>query len=172
MAKFKFNLTGLQKVLNDIHRYSKEVKDEVDDELNAGALGINADQKGNAPVNNGVLRNSNHVELSAYLSKEVSNNASFAGWVEFGTRSKVRIPPGLEEVAARIKSQGGKEGNAKAAIYEWCRLKGIPEEAWFPIYRQIMTEGINAHPFFFPAIQKNIPIIIKRIKQAIKNAGR
>lgn len=172
MAKFKFNLTGLQKVLKDVEGYGKDVKDGVDDELTAGTISINADQKGSTPVNQGVLRNSNHVEVSTYLSKEVSNNASYAGWVEFGTRSKVQIPAGLEEVAARIKTQGGREGNTKSQIYEWCRLKGIPEEAWFAIYRQIMTEGIEAHPFFFPAIQRNIPIIIKRIKKVIKNARR
>lgn len=172
MASFKFNLTGLDKVLKDIGRYGKEVQEEVDAELDAGSLSINADQKGRAPVNHGLLRNSNHVELSKFLFKEVLNGASYAGFIEFGTRTKVQIPAGLEEVAAEIRRNGTKEKDSKAQIYEWCRLKGIPEEAWFPIYRQIMTEGINAHPFFFPAIQKNIPIIIKRIKEAIKRAGR
>ena len=37
------------------------------------------------------------------------------------------------------------------AIKVWCKAKGIPEEAAYPIFAKILGAGINPQPFLYPA---------------------
>lgn len=60
----------------------------------------------------------------------VGCTAKYAPYVEFGT--KPHWPP-------------------LSAIREWCRVKGIPERAAFPIARAIARRGLPERPFLYPA---------------------
>ena len=122
-----------------------------------------------APVDQGRLRNSITSRKTGVMSAEVTVNSEDAPWLEWGTKTKVRVPSELQAYASQFRGKGSGR-DAKKMIYEWCKRNGIPEEAWYPIYRSIMRFGINPHPFFFiqlPLIQvelrKNIPNILNTL---------
>lgn len=164
-------------ILKGFGEYIKRVQDAAaslpaiaDAEASATALDIERAAKEKAPVNDGNLRAS----INPYKEKDgvwgVAVSANYAAYIEFGTKSKVDIPAGLEQYAAQFKGPTG--ANAKEAqhmIYEWCRKKGIPEERWHWIFVSIMTKGIKAHPFLFPAVRQEEPKFIERLKDALNN---
>lgn len=104
------------------------------------------------------------------LSWEVVSGASYAGFVEFGTRSRVEIPAGLEDVASEVKSQKGEGSlSAKEAIYKWLARKQIAPELWWPIFISLMTKGMHAHPYFFKQRAIVEPKLLQRVDAIIKS---
>jgi hypothetical protein len=74
------------------------------------------------PVDTGLLKNSIQVYQAGKFTFELVAQKEYAPYVEFGTKSSVRVPKGLEKYALQFK-----RGNSK----------GI---------------GIRPKPFFFPAV--------------------
>jgi HK97 gp10 family phage protein len=79
----------------------------------------------------------------------VGSTAKYAPYVEFGTRP--HWPP-LD------------------AIREWCRVKGIPESAAFPIARAIARRGLPERPFLYPALLEGMTKHARTIQAAV-NSG-
>lgn len=99
-----------------------------------------------APVDQGTLNKIGFDEVNR-TTWEVFSNAEYAPFVEWGTRSKKRVPAEFAAYANSIpytKRQGAKE-----FIFNWCKRQGIDKKYWYVIYRSIMTKGTNPHPFFF-----------------------
>lgn len=71
------------------------------------------------------------------------SDAPYSAFVEFGIRSQYKRKPGFEKAAMRYKgiSNNGTGLTAKENIYKWADQKGIEKKYWYPIYRQIMTDG-------------------------------
>lgn len=143
-------------------------------ELQDGANAIAAEAKQRAPGDQGILRNLISAAKIDPLQFEVVSGAEYSPFLEFGTGAKVSIPPGLEEYAAQFKGDFASgtysEGSgltAKEAIFAWCERQGIEKELWYAIYVSVMTNGINPHPFFFPAVNRITPIIIDRVNKAL-----
>ena len=70
-----------------------------------------------------------------------------------------------------------KQGTFKQgleAIKVWCKSKGIPEEAAYPIFAKILGAGINPQPFLYPAwvkgkkdYQNNLERVLKSLSKKI-----
>jgi hypothetical protein len=103
------------------------------------------------------------------LFHEVVSSAPYSAYQEFGTRSKVQVPPALVSYAAQFRAKKSN-GDAKKAIFDWCKRVGIPEEAWYPIFIKIMTVGTNPHPFFFIHLNWAQAEVQKRAQKVVKNA--
>lgn len=95
----------------------------------------------------GDLYDSVVTEVSARgLAIWVGSQSPYAAYVEFGTRP--HFPP-LD------------------AIRAWCRVKGIPESAAFPIARQISVRGTPAIPFMRTALAVGRRHHLERIRRLI-----
>ena len=76
----------------------------------------------------------------------VGSTAKYAPYVEFGARP--HFPP-LD------------------AIREWCRVKGIPESAAYPIARAIARRGLPERPFLYPAFLEGMTRHAKAVQAAV-----
>ena len=102
----------------------------------------------------------------------------YAPFVEFGTKKKVRIPAGYEQLAAEsgqaAKASAGAGGDFNRKIAEWAKRKGLkplPGQTFagmvFLIKMEILKNGIKAQPFFVPSWEKfktNVLIKLDKIK--------
>lgn len=169
MAGIKVQLKGFDQFKKRLAKAAKEVPLEVDAELQVSANNMRATAIKNAPADQGLLRSEIQASQQSTLNWGIFSNALYSGYVEFGTKSKVQIPAGLEEVAAEIKS--GKISSsldAKTAIFAWCKRKGIEERFWYPIFIKIMVEGMKPHPFFFQSLEQEEPNLIKNVENILK----
>jgi len=169
-------IIGLTEAQRKIFRLQDKLLRQVDRELADGAQSIAAEAKQRAPGDQGTLRqqiSSRKLEANTW---EITSNAEYSPYVEFGTLEKVQVPAGLEEYAAQFKgnfasglySEGGAL-TAKEAIYAWCKRKGIDQQLWYPIFVSIMVHGVTPQPFFFPAYERIKPIIIDRVQKLLNN---
>jgi HK97 gp10 family phage protein len=98
----------------------------------------------------GELYDSIVIEVSARgLAIWVGSTSHYAPFVEFGTRP--HFPP-LD------------------AIRNWCRVKGIPESAAFPIAKKIAEHGTAAQPFMRPALAVGKRNHLTRLRAIISQA--
>ena len=109
-----------------------------------------------------------HHTDSSKLTWKVLVGMYYGAFVEFGTGPKVDVPPELADVALEFK--GLKRGNfAKAldSIAFWCKRKGIPQEAAYPILISILNEGLEPRPFLYPAFTDSREKYIKDLESAL-----
>lgn len=162
------NSKDLVRVLNKLEQASKEIRTKGEIAIEASARKIEAQAKRNAPEGaSNRLKTSIDVRGSK-LEREVYTDVKYAPYVEFGTKSKVEIPPGLEGYAMQFKGGGGSFEDFEASLKLWARRKGIPEEAVYPIMKSILHKGVKAQPFLFPAFFAEQPELIKRLKKVIR----
>lgn len=169
MSKITVKVDGLDKLLKSLQNESEEIKQQVSFELRESANEMANRAAADVPVDQGIIRVGISSREIDDLNFDVVSPADYSAYVEFGTKLRVSIPPGLEEVAAQFR--GGKRGTAeeaKKAIFEWCRRVGIEESAWYPIYRSIMVNGIRPQPFFFKQLEREKKNLIKNIKDVLK----
>ena len=153
MAKtFSVRVTGLDKIKQNVSYLRRnfpewlsvanlETAYEIRDEAQRNIKRLDA-------FDTGDLHNSIEVTISPQgLSIGVGATAHYAPYVEFGTRP--HFPP-LEP------------------IREWCRSRGIPEEAAFPIARAISERGSPERPFLFPAYKVGMRNHVARIRKYVK----
>lgn len=170
MSGFNIDITGdVNKKLDEI---TKQVKQEVDDELYAFGFDTVASAKENLRLNKtideGHLLNSIAFEKKE-LAVEISVAANYAAYLEFGTRSFAAIyvatlPATWQEYAATFRGGGGGFEDYFRNIFEWCKRKGIAEAAAYPIAISILRKGIRARPYLFPAIEANLIKLKERLK--------
>lgn len=170
-------ITGLGELRARLANAQKTITSAVSAELQDGANNISAEAKQRAPGDQGILRNLISAAKLDPLNWEVVSGAEYSPFVEFGTLTKVSIPPGLEEYAAQFKGDfasgtysEGSRLTAWEAISAWCERQGIEKEAWYAIYLTIIKVGIKPHPFFFPAVNQQTPIIIDKVSKALDDA--
>lgn len=170
-------IAGMDSLLAKFKALPQQLNAAVAAEIQDGAQAIAAEAKQRAPGDQGFLRNQIAALKVSDMTWKVVSGADYSAFVEFGTLEKVEIPAGLEEFASQFKGDfasgtygGGSNLTAKEAIFAWCERQGIDKELWYPIYISIMTHGIAARPFFFPAAFRNEPIIIDRVKKALADA--
>lgn len=180
---------GLDKLTKNLNQYSLKIQKQVDAELTASAMEIEALAKSLVPIDEGRLKQSISADINTPFRKEVTASAYYAPYVEFGTKGKVQVPSGLEQYAAQFKGQ--KRGSFKEfvdSLIGWVSRKKIAGTysvktrrrtggkalkdsqnkamAW-AIALKIMREGIKPQPFFFRAFNAIQPKIIDRIKKVI-----
>jgi HK97 gp10 family phage protein len=175
---FKIDATGLDVVIKKFNNLSKEIKNDVEDELNAWAMNVEQDAKmlvKSDSYNNGRLLGSiNH--KSEGMEASVSANTEYAAYIEFGTRKfaaqyVATLPQDWQSYASTFKGPTGKGFNELLlSIKQWCQDKGIDEGDAYMIALRIAVNGVRARPFLYPSVNKNLPIFIKNIKNILKDA--
>jgi hypothetical protein len=186
MAGFSMNLVGGKAVRKMFALAAVKIGPELSKEMNASALNIQKAAKRMAPANFGKLRQSIKHNIGEPLMKSVYSDINYAPYVEFGTKSKVNIPPGWESYAAQFKGKGkGDYYDFLQAILKWVERKKLAQItnsytgrkftkksdvlflAQFIAYR-IIKYGIKPQPFLIPAYLDERPKLIKRIQNLLR----
>ena len=168
-------IKGLASTIAELRAYGKDIDKMIDAETESIAFQIETDAKKLAPKNFGKLAQSiSHAKVKPALYK-VTVNELYGAYMEFGTGSKVNVPAEFTDMASSFK--GKKQGTFKQgleAIKVWCKSKGIPEEAAYPIFAKILGAGINPQPFLYPAwvkgkkdYQNNLERLLKSLNKKI-----
>lgn len=171
MSDIIITIQGLPELLNKLSDYPESVRDEVADEILDSVFKINSQQRRLAPADQGGLRRNigfdQRVEGdNAFFN--IFSNSEHSAYMEFGTRYRVRIPAGLEELAETFRGAGiSSRLKAKEAIYAWCERVGIPKRGWYPVFLAIMTVGVMPHPFFIQPFLDEKPKLLSRIEAII-----
>lgn len=173
MTGFSFTVVGLDKLLNLFDQLPKQVKSELSQELEITASEIMDGAKRDAPVDEARLANSISFSKTGDTTFEVVAQTDYAGYQEFGTKSKVSIPAGLEEFASQFKGPSSGGSDPITAIQGWVKRKGIAaggnqRQAAFLITRSILRFGISPHPYFFKQLQPAEENLKPRLSNIIK----
>ena len=172
---------GVQGVISELRKFGEKAEKLINAETQSTAFNIEEDAKKRAPKNFGKLAQSISTSQpisdknKSIISRVITVNELYGAYMEFGTGSKVNVPAEFADMAATFK--GKKQGTFKQgleAIKVWCKAKGIPEEAAYPIFAKILGAGINPRPFLYPAYikgkkdyQNNLERILKSLNKKI-----
>jgi len=170
--RLSLKIKGIDAAVKAVKNLSKEAEQGIQDELNAFGFLVEGDAKAMAPADEGNLRNSITSEPGK-LSVSIFARIDYAAYLEFGTRKFAAayvntLPPDWQTYAAEFRGGTGGSGDFFDVIMRWVRRKGIEPEAAYPIALSILRNGIRAHPFMFPAFQKNVPELEKNLKQLFR----
>lgn len=147
-------VTGVDKLLKQFDQFGKEGEKVARVSVRDAAHDISGIAKRIAPKNLGAsgLEGKIAPQKVTDLSWEVVSGAEYAGYVEFGTGSKVVVPKEMQDMANAIRGKkGGNIDEALKSIKQWCRDKGIDERAAWPILMSILDEGLRPQPYLYPA---------------------
>lgn len=133
-----FRLEGLEQLQRKLKDLPDHLKEEIDLELKASAMTIEAAAKRDAPVDTGFLRNGISHSKKGELLYEIVSAARYSAYLEFGTGAGVLVPVGFEEFAMQFKGKS-----------------------------KYITKGITPHPFFINNYLIEKPKLIARIKKIV-----
>lgn len=191
-AIFNIKVQGLDATTSKIKGKVKSIETQVQNKLTEFALHTVADASRNVPVDEGHLKNSIKPEISK-LKVSVVVAANYAAYVEFGTKGFAAqyvssLPSEWQAFAAQFKGGGGGGSIEEfiLRIMDWVKRKGIAgtysvktqkrtkasgkgqdfedAEVAYPIALSILRKGIRAHPFLYPAFEKNRIELIREMK--------
>ena len=120
----------------------------------------------------GLQKSIGHRRLNAF-SYEVFAGIFYAPFIEFGTKKKVRVEPGFEDVAAQFKGiKGSGALTLIEAIKGWVKRKGIAkgkkaDQVAFNIARSIYLNGIAPKPFFYKNVAPMRIKLLANIKRIV-----
>jgi hypothetical protein len=156
-------LKGFSEFERKLKNLPDQIKGEVDAVVQDAGDSWEDLAKSSAPTDQGLLKGSITNERIGLMANEVVSSAEYSAYVEWGTKTRVSVPPELQSYAAQFR--GGKgAGDAKKMIYAWMDRVGVPKDRQWVVFISIVTKGIHPHPFFF--IQK--PIVEKQLIGDIK----
>jgi HK97 gp10 family phage protein len=188
---FTLKVQGLDRLQQMFHKLPVAARKELKNELKITAAEIRDNAKKEAPTDEARLKQGITYKETSALSFEIVAQTTYAGYLEFGTKSKAVIPAGLEEQARKLQGPNPGQGNPLEAITKWVQRKGIAgiysvktkklsrskkslalvKQAAFFIWRSIKKFGINPQPYFFkqvpPAEQKLKARMVNFIKRII-----
>lgn len=167
MIKAEISKADINQLLGKFERFSKNKRDQIEYVINEGALRIESSAKEYAPVDMGALRSSIKTGKFGELGREVYTNLEYAPYVEFGTKSRVDVPSGLESYALQFMGKKGTFDELLQNIQGWVRRKGLEPNLAYPIALKIAREGRKAQPYLFPAFERHRPRIIRNLKRVI-----
>lgn len=146
------DLTGWDDFINKAGGLPESLKEEFAGEVKDAADNWEKLAKIAAPSDQGFLRRNIKAEFINDLEWDISVGQEYAPFIEFGTKSRVSVPAGLEGYAEEFKSngKGGTKDQAKVMIYAWMDRVGIPKDKQWAVFISIMVHGIRPQPFLFP----------------------
>jgi HK97 gp10 family phage protein len=185
---FSFEVKGLDKLLKVFGELPQRTQQELSDELKITSWEIRDGAKRDAPTNESRLKQSITTKETGPTSFEVVAQTSYAGYLEFGTKTYLSVPAGLEDVASQLKGPVAGQGNPIDAIREWVKRKQIAatftktgraskaksaiekqRQVAFMIWQMIKKFGIKPHPYFFKQMQPAEERLRKRLANIIKS---
>src|SRR5690606_21598388 len=153
-AKLSIKIKGLEELKKKLNANGqKQLLNDISFEMETASIDIRERAMSRVPINDGYLRNSITID-GKDLKWIVFVGMEYAGFVEFGTKTKVQVPPEMQEVANQFRNKKLSQGKFKEAIASWMSNKGIPKEALYPIMAKIMNIGINPKPFLYPSFKE------------------
>ena len=167
-------VTGISQ--KELKRLAKQINDfnlkktkQMQQLTELAGINITSKAKSKAPRYQSRLVNSIHPEVGRKkLSTRVVTDVEYAAFVEFGTKSKAKIPPELSSTAEKFKQTNSINFDEfYKDIKKWCKKKGIDEKAAYPIAISIIKNGQNAQPFLYPAFKDEVKKYMNAIKQLI-----
>lgn len=194
MATLKFDIKGFSELQAKIKALPKELQEEVVGEIQAWGNDVNAEQLG-------LISQQKIQDLGALQQNtkakplpngvELVSNVYYAPYIEFGTRSKVKVPAELNDYASQFK--GKKRGDYYDflnAILDWVKRKGITAtysvksrrrtntkadrerllNVAQAIANSILRNGIAPRPYFFPPYLRKRKELINRLNVVIGKA--
>ena len=151
--EFEDKCKGLPAVL------TKEIGLEVEASAQFWASGAKRD----APVDQGFLRGLITSKKTGPMTAEATSPAEYSAYMEWGTKTRVKVPSELQACAEEFRSKGSI--GAKKMIYAWMERVGIPKQFQFIVFLSIITKGIHPHPFFFV----QMPKVEEYLKKNVQN---
>lgn len=190
MAKaFNVEIKGLKQLQAKFQKMPVKLKREIQGELESFGQSVAGDAKRTAPTNVGGLRQSIMWTKSKDLEVLIQANAKYAHIVEFGSKSKVKVPAEFANYALQFKGMpnGGDFKEFVSQIEKWVKRKGIGATykvatrrknrqtkselsgiAW-AIAVSIAKKGVEPQPFLIPAYYKHQPKLLSNIERVINN---
>lgn len=162
-------IKGINKLLKKLEKLGEGVRGDIDQITEGVASEMALDAKSRAPSDQGKLKQSIISRKTDDLTYEVIVGERYGAFVEFGTGTKVEVPPEFQDMASRFK--GGNQGTfdeGLQSIKDWAKRQGIPEEAAYPIFISILKKGITAQPFLYPAYVQGREQYLKELKKLLK----
>lgn len=168
-------IRGVRETIAQINQFGRDAKKQVNAEIEAVAFQIERDAKRLAPKNFGKLAQSISKQKVSPQLYRITVNEPYGAYMEFGTGAKVRVPDEFKAMADSFRNQrGGTFEDAIESIKIWCRSKGIPEEAAYPILAKILGAGIEPQPYLYPAfkageaaLERNLKALLQRLNRRI-----
>lgn len=174
MAAVKFDIKGLDRLQKKISELPKELQEEVVGEVQAWGYDVNAEQIGLISQQKiqdlGALQQ-NTKAVPKPDGVELISNVYYAPYIEFGTGEKRKIPAELNEYAAKFI--GKKRGDFKTfvkALEAWLKRKGGNPKNAFIAAINIIKNGQEARPYFFPPYLRKRKELLTRVNAVIKRA--
>ena len=189
---FSFDIKGLDKVQKALQEKPAEAKKAIHTVLKDHVTEINEQQKRNAQgfQDRGSLWAGINFLPVDEINFVLFSQAPYSAFIEFGTRKKFRAIPEVD--ASQYKGSGGGGGQGLYnAILAWVKRKGIAygttfsvktrrkkggkaqdraeKQAAYAIYKSILVNGINPHPFFFQPFLSRKEQIKRDVEKAINN---
>ena len=141
MAKgIRLDVKGLKELKKKFGEIPRLVAEEVDGAMQVAALDFEDRAVNMVPVDTGRLKGGIKSDRLGEMDWQVTSYVEYSAYVEFGTRSSVFIPKGLEEYAKQFQTSDG------------------------------MGKGMSARPFFFIQRGPVYKQLIADCKEAIKRA--
>ena len=143
MANFRIRVQGLEEIQKTLAKLSDRV-DEANNVIYESALNVERKAKENLSATPfyesvGGIAQSSFIERSNNGQEvEVGFNKHYSPYIEYGTGSKVDVPAGFEQYALQFIGKGIREVN------------------------------IKPHPYFHPALQSEIIVLKKALKDLLK----
>jgi len=166
MASTSIILKGWKQYEAKVKQAPVKVAKAMDAQVAISANYIANGARNRSPHNEGRLRASINAAPEKPGDWRVTVGVDYAAYMEFGTKSKVQIPSGLQTYAAQFQGKGAP-GDAKKTIFRWCEQHGIPQSAWYAVYIKIIVFGVRAQPFLFPSVEEERPKFYERVKKAL-----
>ena len=174
MATLNVNIKGFSELQAKIKALPKELQEEVVGEIQAWGNDVNAEQLGLISQQKiqdlGALQQ-NTKAVPKPDGVELISNVYYAPYIEFGTGEKRKIPAELNEYAAQFI--GKKRGDFKTfvkALEAWLKRKGGNPKNAFIAAINIIKNGQEARPYFFPPYQRKRKELLTRVNAVIKRA--
>jgi len=141
-VSLKFDIRGFDEIKKALDKKVEAVTKGVDAEMDRTVFDINAKQVSYTPVDTGLLSSRNNFDVSKPLNMTLTNDAEYAGYVEFGTGGYV------------FWGEWWVEGSIETTAATW-KGKGIRKVNLYP------------RPFFYRAFFEEVPKMLMRIKKVI-----
>ena len=164
--------SNINEVKRKIARSIEAKKGAIGKAVDSSMRAIASDSKVNLARNGSIAKGDllNSIKYHK-LEMRVIVESDYAHYVEFGTKSKRKVPP--DPQIAQMITNSSEKGNFDDFIRnlrDWAKAKNIYEND-AQVYRMalfILEKGVSAKPFFFPAVFKNKLILRKKLIKALR----
>ena|SRR5690349_877115 len=170
---FKIEIQGLDELQRKFGSIPQQLTNKLDYVMEKGARQIELRGNQLKPTDMGFLQVR---VISQPLHKEITVDANYAAFVEFGTgtyasRYVATLPAEWQQFALQFKGQsgGGTFADMVRHLQEWARRKGFnkPEQAGYAIAKSIIINGVRPHPFLYPAYFEVVPTLQADMQKVI-----